>query len=178
MEKWSSMTTTTYSPALMRLAGPEDYTRIGELTVAAYVEGGHLRADDSYVQHLREVAERAEQARVLVAEIDGAVAGSATLTDYDQPFAEVARPGEMEFRMLSVAPEFQGRGVARLMVRHIIAEATARPEITGIALCSLTSMTAAHALYESEGFIRNPDRDFVLNVPEKHATFPFFGREV
>lgn len=137
-----------------------------------------MKPEDSYVQHLAEVTERAEQARILVVEVDGAVAASATLTDYDQPFAEVARPGELEFRMLSVAPEFQGRGIARVLVRHIVAEAASRPEITGIALCSLKSMTAAHALYESEGFIRDPDRDFVLNVPDMHATFPFFGREV
>lgn len=166
------------SAAVVREARSGDYSRIGRLTVSAYVEGGHMDPEDSYVHHLTEVAERAQQARILVAEVGGVVAGSATLTDYDQPFAEVARPGELEFRMLSVAPEYQGRGIARMLVRHIVAEAAARPEISGVALCSLGSMTAAHALYESEGFIRDPDRDFILNVPGKHATFPFFGREV
>ncbi|WP_150462135.1 GNAT family N-acetyltransferase [Nesterenkonia ebinurensis] len=166
------------STALIRIAEPADYQRIGELTVAAYVNGGHMRASDNYVQHLTEVAERAEQARLLVAEVDGVVAGSATVTDYDGAFAEVSLPGEIEFRMLAVAPEFQGRGVARTLVRHIVAQAQSRPQIHGVALCSLRSMTAAHTLYESEGFIRDLRRDFVLNIPHKQATFPFFRREV
>ena len=80
--------------------------------------------------------------------------------------------------MLAVTPEAQGRGIARALVRHIVAEAASRPEIRAVALCSLKSMTAAHALYESEGFIRDPDRDFALDIPAKRATFPFFIREV
>ncbi|WP_120003436.1 GNAT family N-acetyltransferase [Nesterenkonia muleiensis] len=172
------MSTTTQGTALVRETHPGDYSRIEELTVSSYVDGGHLGPEDSYVHHLTEVAERAQLARILVAEVDGVVVGSVTVTDYHQPFAEVSRPGEMEFRMLAVAPEYQGRGIARTLVRHIVAEATARPEIRAVSLCSLTSMTAAHALYESEGFVRDPDRDFVLQVPNKHSTFPFFIREV
>lgn len=172
------MSTTTAGALLIRQAHPEDYQRIAELTISAYVDGGHMQPEDSYVQHLSQVAERAKHARLLVAEADDQVAGSATVTDHDGLYAEVSRPGEMEFRMLAVAPQFQGRGIARALVRHIVAEASARPEISGVALCSLRSMTAAHALYESEGFIRHPDRDFVLNLPGKTASFPFFLREV
>lgn len=172
------MRTTTSGTVLIRTAHPEEYQRVGDLTVAAYVDGGHLRTEDFYVQHLMRVSERAENARLLVAELDGRVAGTATVTDHDGPFAEVSRPGELEFRMLAVAPEVQGRGVARALVRHIVAEAADRPEIRAVSLCSLRSMTAAHALYESEGFIRVPDRDFVLDIPAKRDTFPFFIREV
>ncbi|GFZ76546.1 GNAT family N-acetyltransferase [Nesterenkonia alkaliphila] len=174
----STTTPETTSTAQIRPAQEADFGRIGELTVAAYLEGGHLGPQDTYLQHLTEVADRAAKARLLVAEVDGVVAGSATVTDFDGAYAEVALPGEMEFRMLAVAPEFQGRGVARALVRHIMAEAQSRPEILGVALCSLRSMTAAHALYESEGFVRDPRRDFVLNIPQKQATFPFFRREV
>ncbi len=163
---------------MIRTAHPEEYPRVGDLTVAAYVDGGHLRAEDFYVEHLTRVSERAEHAAVLVAELEGRVVGTATVTDHDGPFAEVSHPGELEFRMLAVAPEAQGRGVARAMVRHIVAGAAARPEIRAVALCSLKSMGAAHALYESEGFIRVPDRDFVLDIPAKRETFPFFIREV
>lgn len=166
------------STVRIRSAQPEDFDRIGQLTVSAYLDGGHMDTSDSYVQHLTRVADRAARAHLLVAEVEGAVAGSATVTDHHGIYAEVARPGEMEFRMLAVAPEFQGRGIARAMVRHIIAEASSRPEIHAVTLCSLVSMTAAHALYESEGFRRDPRRDFVLHIPQKQATFPFFRREV
>jgi ribosomal protein S18 acetylase RimI-like enzyme len=172
------MTTTTSGTALIRAAHPSEFSRVGELTVAAYVHGGHLRREDFYVQHLTRVAERAESSSVLVAEAQGRVLGTATVTDYDGPFAEVSRPGELEFRMLAVAPEAQGRGIARALVRHIVESAVSRPEIRAVTLCSLKSMTAAHALYESERFVRDPDRDFVLDIPAKRETFPFFIREV
>ncbi|MCH8562723.1 GNAT family N-acetyltransferase [Nesterenkonia sp. YGD6] len=164
----------------IRAATHADWDRIAELTVAAYVDGGFLTAGDSYVSHLSDVETRARSSQVLVAEVptdDGAaVAAAVAVTDAGGPMAEVARDGEMEFRMLAVAPEHQGRGIARAMVRHIIGLAESRPEIQALTLCSLTSMTTAHALYRSEGFRPMPERDFFL--PEKSARFPFFLREV
>lgn len=172
------MSTTTSGTVLVRAAHSSEYREVGDLTVAAYVDGGHLRTEDFYVQHLTRVEQRAEEATILVAEYDGRVVGTATVTDYDGPYAEVSKPGEVEFRMLAVAPQAQGRGIARALVRHIVAQAASRPEIRAVSLCSLKSMTAAHALYESEGFIREPQRDFVLDIPAKSETFPFFIREV
>ncbi|PRZ18506.1 ribosomal protein S18 acetylase RimI-like enzyme [Nesterenkonia sandarakina] len=164
----------------IRPATETDWDRIAELTVAAYVDGGFLTAGDSYVAHLSDVGTRARGSQLLVAEVftdDGAaVAASVAVTDAGGPMAEVARAGEMEFRMLAVAPEHQGRGIARAMVRHIIEVAESRAEIHALTLCSLTSMTTAHALYRSEGFRAMPERDFFL--PEKSARFPFFLREV
>lgn len=166
----------------IREATEADWDRIAELTVAAYVDGGFLTANDDYVSHLTDVETRATSSTVLVAEVqqarDGAweIAASVAVTDAGGPMAEVSRPGEMEFRMLAVAPEHQGRGIARRMVRHIIEAAESRAEITALTLCSLVSMTNAHALYRSEGFRENPERDFFLEF--KDARFPFFIREV
>ncbi|WP_207169819.1 MULTISPECIES: N-acetyltransferase [unclassified Nesterenkonia] len=164
----------------IRPAAVADWDRIAELTVAAYVDGGFLSAGDSYVSHLSDVETRARGSQLLVAEVDTlegpAVAASVAVADAGGPMAEVARAGEMEFRMLAVAPEHQGRGIARALVRHIIGLAESRPEIHALTLCSLTSMTTAHALYRSEGFRPMPERDFYL--PEKSARFPFFRREV
>lgn len=164
----------------IREAVPADWDRIAELTVAAYVDGGFLTAGDSYVAHLSDVQTRAENSQLLVAEVpaaDGAaVAASVAVTDAGGPMAEVSQAGEMEFRMLAVAPEHQGRGIARAMVRHIIGLAESRPEIHALTLCSLATMTTAHALYRSEGFRAMPERDFFL--PEKSERFPFFLREV
>jgi len=162
----------------VREAHPQDYQRIADLTVAAYVNGGHMNPSAGYLQHLRRVADRAERAQLLVADVEGVVAASVTVTDYDGDYAEVARPGEMEFRMLATAPELQGVGAARHLVRHIVAAAEARPEISAVTLCSLSSMTTAHRLYRSEGFTADPDRDLVLITPETTGRFPFFSREV
>lgn len=162
----------------IRPARPADYQRIAALTVAAYVSGGHMQAEDGYLQHLRRVADRAERAQLLVAQADGEVAGSVTVTDFDGDYAEVSRPGEMEFRMLATSPEHQGLGIARRLVRHVVAQAQARAEISAVTLCSLASMTVAHRLYGSEGFIADPGRDFVLSTPEVTGRFPFFRRDV
>lgn len=162
----------------IRKAVPEDFEAIADLTVAAYLAGGHLQPSDSYISQLRDVASRAAAAQLLVAVHDGQVAASAVVTDHDGDYAEVSRPGEMEFRMLSVSPEHQGHGIARKLVRHIVKTAEARQDITSLTLCSMVTMTAAHRLYRSEGFMEKPERELVLDIEGKQARFPFFIRPV
>ena len=100
---------------LIRLATPDDFARVGELTVAAYAP--HTDGPtDFYIERLRDVASRAQEAEVWVAEIDGQVAGAVTRTPLGSPWREIARDDEAEFRMLAVDPDFQGRGVARSLV--------------------------------------------------------------
>lgn len=174
------MTAEATATALIREVEPADYARVAELTAAAYVVGEHMAPDDSYMGSVRDVASRAQAATVLVAEVEGVVAASAAVTDHDGPYAELSRPGEIEFRFLAVDPAYQGRGLARLLVRHIVALAQARPGIDAVTLCSLDSMTAAHALYRSEGFTTDPDRDLVITLEQhgKDGRFPFFIRKV
>lgn len=164
--------------ARIRAAQPADHQSIADLTVAAYLNGGHLTPDDAYLGQLREVAARGEGAELVVAEVEGAIAGSVTITEHTGPYAEVSRTGEMEFRMLAVSPQFQGAGIARQLLRHVVDTAVQRPGISAVTLCSLASMTAAHQLYRSEGFTEEPHRDFVLAVEGKHARFPFFIRRL
>lgn len=177
---------TQASTVRIRESTRDDWTRIATLTVDAYVDGGFLPPSDSYVEDLADVRTRAGTATLLVAEaVDagaatGTVAASVAVTEAGSSFSEVARAGEIEFRMLAVAAEFRGRGIGRALVRHIVDSARRRPELTGVTLCSMRSMTTAHALYRSEGFVTDPDRDFVLNEAEHgvDARFPFFIRHL
>lgn len=157
----------------VRAAEPADHPAIAELTMAAYAAGGHMRREDPYMRQLADVAHRAEHGEVVVVELDGEVAASAVITGPGGVLSELARDGEMEFRMLAVDPRHQGRGVARTLVRHLIARAEQAPDTEAVVLCSLRSMTAAHALYRSEGFVEDPTRDLVL---EGIGSFPFFRR--
>lgn len=166
---------------VIREARPEDWERIAELTIAAYIRGGFFPTDDDYIAELADVGTRATRASVLVAEADDeegrpVVAGSVSVTEAGQHLAEVSRPGEMEFRMLAVHPDFQGRGIARVLVRHILSLAEDRPDISAVTLCSLKEMTDAHALYRSEGFVEEPSRDF--RIEGINTSFPFFIRPV
>lgn len=160
----------------IRAAQRSDWDRIAKLTVQAYVDGGFLETGDEYLGHLADVPRRAAESHLLVAEVNGAVAASVAVTEAGSAMAEVARAGEIEFRMLAVAPEFQGLGIARRLVQHILAAAERRENVQAVTLCSLPAMTTAHALYRSEGFLEDPSRDLYLEHLQK--SFPFFIRRL
>ena len=144
----------------IRAARPEEYDGIGELTVTAYaaILGSRLSAD--YAAELRAVAQRASAAEVLVAvEPDGTVLGSVTNAPDGGPYAEVARSGEAEFRMLAVDASARGRGVGQALVEHCLAVARSRGR-DRMVLSTTSWMTTAHRLYERLGFRRTPDRDW------------------
>jgi ribosomal protein S18 acetylase RimI-like enzyme len=64
--------------------------------------------------------------------------------------------------MLAVDPARQGGGLGRSVVRRVIEQARTLPEICAISITSATFMDRAHALYESLGFRRAPERDWYV----------------
>ncbi|WP_114907374.1 GNAT family N-acetyltransferase [Ornithinimicrobium murale] len=146
-------------PLTVRPAVPEEFERVGEITAVAYVHDGHLAADFSYVEVLRDAAARANAAELLVATDGATILGTVTWCPDGSPYKEVAAGDEGEFRMLAVLPEARGRGVARALVQACLD----RSRETGharIVLSTQPSMAPAHALYESFGFVRDPARDW------------------
>lgn len=138
----------------------EDLETVGDLTARAYLDGGHITADnDFYLVKLRDAAARADRAEVLVADDGAAVLGSVTVARYGSSFTELAGPGELEFRMLAVAPEASGRGAGRALVQAVLDRARAEGW-SRVVLCSQESMTTAHRLYRGFGFQRAPARDW------------------
>jgi len=144
----------------VRLARPEEYAAVGEVTVAAYREDGYLLGPaDPYADHLRDVATRACEAELWVATDNDAVLGAVTFCPYGSPWGELAHKGEGEFRMLAVAPHARGRGVGDALVRVCLDRSRALG-YDAVVLSSLPQMTAAHRLYERHGFARQPRRDW------------------
>lgn len=143
---------------LVRRLRAGDAAAVGALTVAAYAP--HLAGrDDPYAARLRDVAGRDREAPVWVAERGGVLAGTVTWCPVGSPWREVGRPDEGEFRVLAVDPAQQGHGVARSLVTHC--RGLAEDEgLRGLALSSLPGQVAAHRLYTSLGFERDPVRDF------------------
>lgn len=90
---------------------------------------------------------------------DGTVLGSVTNVPDGGEYGEIAREGEAEFRMLSVAPEAQGRGAGTALVRACVDDARRRGR-SALVLSSGTWMTVAHRMYERLGFVRDPARDW------------------
>ena len=145
---------------LIRRAEPRDYSAVGELTVAAYVEGGHIPpAASGYLRELADTRRRAAEAEVWVAAEDGVAVGSVTWCPPGSAWREVARLGEGEFRMLAVAPGHQGRGIGEALVRHCLARSVEAGH-AAMVLCSLPGQRGAHRVYERLGFVRDPTLDW------------------
>lgn len=144
----------------VREARPDEYEAIGEIGVAAYaaLDG---ESDDGYLRHVRDVAGRARHGSVLVAvDPDGTLVGTVTyVPGPESRLAELERAGEAGFRMLAVAPGAQGRGIGRALAQAIITRARDDGR-RGLAIYTRPSMRAAHALYASLGFAREPSDDW------------------
>ncbi|WP_410641909.1 GNAT family N-acetyltransferase [Amycolatopsis sp. lyj-346] len=139
---------------------PEEYAAAGEVTVLAYEADGHLADDVGYDAKLRDVARRVEEAEVLVA-VDGTgkVVGTVTIVHPESEYAEISRPGELEFRMLAVAPSARGRGIGEALTKAVFDRARGLG-LRKVVLSSADRMHSAHRLYERLGFTRLAERDW------------------
>ncbi|WP_433565403.1 GNAT family N-acetyltransferase [Nocardia sp. CA-151230] len=143
----------------IRVAEPGDYPAIGELTVEVYVGEGHVNPRSPYVEELADTATRAAAAEILVAVRDGELLGSLTMARPGTPFADIARPGELEFRMLAVSKGARGLGIGTALMRRVID--TARAEGFGaVVLTTMPTMQDARRMYDRLGFAHAPERDW------------------
>ncbi|MFC0450698.1 GNAT family N-acetyltransferase [Rhodococcus jostii] len=144
----------------IRNATPDDYEAVADLTVIAYVGGGFVEAHDPYTNRLRDTAERAEQADVRVAVKEGQIVGSVTIAEPATPYADVAEPGELEFRMLAVSPDARGSGVGTALVRHVLDTAYDRGD-RAVVMSTQPDMEDARRIYDRNGFVPVPERNWV-----------------
>lgn len=153
-----------HGPAV-RVALAHDVADAGALTAEAYLADRLVEPADEYLAELRDAERRAREAVLLVATTpmplgDGeVVVGSLTLAPYGSSYAEVAAPGEVELRMLAVAPEARGQGIAELLMVAALREAVGRGA-DRVVLSTLDSMRTAHRLYDRLGFASVPERDW------------------
>lgn len=138
---------------------PDVLAAAGALTAEAYHADRLLDGDEDYEVELRDAERRSREAVLLVATTGDVVVGTLTLAPYGSSYAEVATPGEVELRMLAVAPEARRRGVAERLVVAALRETVARGT-RRVVLSTLDSMRAAHRLYQRLGFVAAPERDW------------------
>lgn len=146
-------------PLTVRLVNPAEHEAVGRLTLHAYVASGILTEDDFYAEHLCDVAGRARDAEVYVADLDGVVVGTVTFCPEGSALRELAAPGEAEFRMLGVSPSARRQGVAEALVREVIARSR-ELGCSAVVLSSQPVQEDAHRLYERLGFRRTPEKDW------------------
>ena len=145
------------SPIVVRRAASDEGDEIGLLTAAAYRDDPVV--DAAYARELADGTSRVRDAHVLVALAGLRLVGSVTLAEPGTPFAEIARDGELEVRMLGVDPAARRLGVADRLMDG--AEQRARDRgLRAVVLSTADHMTAAHSLYEGRGYERHPERDW------------------
>ncbi|MEV8082203.1 GNAT family N-acetyltransferase [Pseudarthrobacter oxydans] len=147
---------------VFRRAVPADFPEVRRITRDAYLWAGHFAADHPYKSVLEDVEHWAERAQVWVAAAAGKVVAAVTLTFAGESYSEIARDGELEFRMLTVDPAWQGNDLGRALVREIVEHARQLPDIEAISITSATFTERAHVLYQSLGFRRAPERDWYV----------------
>ncbi|WP_319943528.1 GNAT family N-acetyltransferase [Nocardia aurantia] len=143
----------------IRPAQPAEYGEIGALTVSVYLGEGHVDPDSPYLSTLLDTETRAQAADVLVAVRHGELLGSLTVVEPGTPYADIARPGELEFRMLAVAKIARGRGVGSALVGAVL-DTARRAGYPAVVLTTMPTMADARRIYERIGFVHVPERDW------------------
>lgn len=159
----------------VRLARPEEFEAAGQVVVAAFeaVLGAHMNG--GYAAELADVAGRVGESDVLVVVDEALVVGCATFVhDGRSALAEQLREGECQIRMMAVAPDRQGQGIGQLLLDLALARACELGR-EAMFLHSTPVMAAAHRLYQRNGFVRAPERDW---RPEPELTLIAFRREL
>lgn len=162
---------------IVRPAVPADYEAIARITRDSYLAAGYFdSADHPYMKQIQDVARRAAQATIWVAERDGRTVGSVTLAVAGEPYADIALDDELEFRMLVVDPAVQRSGAGQALVEAIIAHARSLDGIRAVALTTGGTWESAHGLYRKTGFRRVPERDWF--VPDTDIKLLVFRLDV
>lgn len=140
----------------IRPVRPDEYALAGEVTARAYHEFAPPEHPQwqPYLLRIADVAGRADRATVLVAVVDGTIAGTVSIEldhhielDWQDPIP----PDAAHMRMLGVDPASRRRGVGRALVEASIAVARDHQR-TRLTLETTEPMHAAQAMYASMGF--------------------------
>ncbi len=155
----------------VREARLDELAVVGLLTRAAYAAAG--LGSDEYLAHVEDAVGRSASSTLLVAEANGLLVGTVTLAAAGTAFADIARPGEYEFRMLAVDPGSAGRGIGTALVAACEQRAAAAGA-RRLVLSVEDRNAAALRLYERRGYRREPERDW---VPEPGVQLLVLGLE-
>jgi ribosomal protein S18 acetylase RimI-like enzyme len=144
---------------VVRLATPDEHAETARILTAAYAHA--YPPTGAYGVELRTVATLARDHEVWVAVgrgPDGTLLGTVTTPRPGGHISSLGREGELDFRLLAVAPGARRRGTGRLLVEHVVMLARARG-LGRVVMNSGALMTGAHRLYERLGFRRLPERE-------------------
>jgi predicted N-acetyltransferase YhbS len=148
----------------IRDARPDDRAAVRELTLRAYAEFEAIMDPVSWAEldgAIRGALASDAPADCIVADEGGTIVGSVMLYPAKaDAYGDLARAVDCpEVRLVAVAPESRGRGVARALMEECIRRARAWGA-SALGLHTSRSMRGAMALYARMGFRRTPETDF------------------
>ncbi len=141
---------------------PAEYRTAGDLVVRAYLQVHDDLGD--YAATLADVQRRVgDGASVLVAVEGGRLLGCVTYVPpgLSSDLVEWDDPRAAGIRMLAVEPEQQGRGIGRALAGACVRRAEA-DGADRVLLNTTDRVPAAHRIYRSMGFLRQPELDVAV----------------
>lgn len=148
---------------VVRPATPSDDVPSGELLVEAFVvqygkKMPEVVVTDARKRDLRAVAGRRSAARVLVAEVEGELAGTTTVFPPGDPTSKTRHRDAAEMRYMAVGLGFVGTGVASRLLAAAEEEAR-RYGASRLVLHVRRGATGVARFYEKHGYTRDAGDD-------------------
>jgi len=147
----------------IRNATPEELDNVSLLLKRAYQQYKHIikpAAWRLYLEDIIDVRSRLEDSELIVAELDGKLAGTVTLYLKGSSVNEEGWPeGWAGVRLLGVDPKYRGRGIGHELMEECVRRCKEKG-IIAIGLHTTEFMDVARRMYERMGFKRVPEFDF------------------
>jgi ribosomal protein S18 acetylase RimI-like enzyme len=138
----------------IREASTQDFAVITSLSIRAYQEYSQALTPEHWhtmQTGLSGIAKHAQQAKPLVAELEGKLIGSVVYYAPGTSNSQIFQPEWASLRLLAVSPEHRGRGIGKLLSQKCINRAkTDKADVIGLHTSEL--MTKARRMYEKLGF--------------------------
>jgi ribosomal protein S18 acetylase RimI-like enzyme len=147
----------------LRDARPDELDSVALLLRDAYLEYARSLPPDiweGYLQDIMNVRGRLGAAELIVAELDGEMAGAVTLYLKPSPPTREGWPRDWAgVRLLAVRPSWRRRGIGRALMDECVRRCRERG-IRTLGLHTTVMMEVARGMYERMGFVRVPEHDF------------------
>jgi ribosomal protein S18 acetylase RimI-like enzyme len=146
---------------VIRNAHSEELDQVALLLKEAYTEYERFMPREifqSYLEDIMDVRSRLPQSELLVAELDGRLAGTVTLYLHSSE-SRVWPEGWASVRLLGVLPAYRHQGIGRALMDECIRRSK-KEGIRILGLHTTEAMATAKKMYERMGFARVPEFDF------------------
>ncbi|HEX2053530.1 MAG TPA: GNAT family N-acetyltransferase [Actinomycetota bacterium] len=151
-------------PPTIREARPEEMPAVLGLILDAYSQFAPFLGDDFVEEYREEAGDVIDHphTEVLVAEVDGHLAGTVTFYPEGHHYDAAVPPEWSCIRTLAVSPAYRGGGLGRALMQRCLDRGRSLGR-QRVLLHTLSFMREAISLHESLGFRRAPEIDVDYN---------------